>query len=92
MAKNCKKILRVQKLSPVFVPYGDHYDPTVGGNVQIYMYDFVKKGCFRLLTLFCKYHPLDKHFKHGFKIFDEFLIIYSILWIDMDNIILLYKC
>ena len=36
---------------------------------QIYAYDFVKKGYFRLLTLFLKYYPLDKHFKHGFKVF-----------------------
>ena len=36
---------------------------------QIYTYDFVKNGCFWLLTLFLKYYPLDKHFKHGFKIF-----------------------
>ena len=35
---------------------------------QIYAYDFVKKGYFRLLALFLKYYPLDKHFKHGFKI------------------------
>ena len=36
---------------------------------QIYAYDFVKEGYFRLLILFLKYYPLDKHFKHGFKIF-----------------------
>ena len=32
MAKNCKKILRIQKLSPFFAPYGDHYDPPLGGS------------------------------------------------------------
>ena len=43
--------------------------PPWGEMEQIYAYDFVKKGYFRLLTLFLKYYPLDKHFKHGFKIF-----------------------
>ena len=57
---------------------------------QIYAYNFVKKGYFRLLTLFLKYYPLDKHFKHNN--LDQFLIIYSILRKDMDNIILLHKC
>ena len=86
MAKNCKHFLRIQKLSPFFVPYGDHLIPPWGvlfmlsievtslhwlksEMEQIYAYDFVKKGYFRLLTLFLKYYPLDKHFKHYFKIF-----------------------
>ena len=56
---------------------------------QIYTYDFVKKGYFRLLTLFWKYYTLDKHFKHGFKIFRP---IFNNLLYTMDNIILLHEC
>ena len=33
MAKNCKKILHVQKLSPFFMHYGDHYDTSIGGQL-----------------------------------------------------------
>ena len=43
---------------------------------------FVKKGYFRLLTLFWKYYPLDKHFKHGFKIFRP---IFNNLLYSMDG-------
>ena len=49
---------------------------------QIYAYDFVKKGYFRLLTLIWKYYPLDKHFKHGFKIFRP---IFNNLLYTMDG-------
>ena len=62
--------------------------PTAGATVhksevvQIYAYDFVKKGCFMLLTLFWKYHPLDKDFKHGFKIFQP---IFNNLLYTMDG-------
>ena len=55
---------------------------------QIYAYDFVKKGYFRLLTLFWKYHTLDKHYKHGFKIFRP---IFNNLLYNID-IILLHEC
>ena len=33
MAKNCKKFLHLQKLSPFFAPYGDHYDPPLEGSL-----------------------------------------------------------
>ena len=56
---------------------------------QIYAYDFVKKGYLRLLTLFWKYHILDKHFKHGFKIFRP---VFSNLIYTMVTIILLHEC
>ena len=50
--------------------------------VQIYAYDFVEKGDFMLLTLFWKYNPLDKHFKHGFRIFRP---IFNNLLYTMDG-------
>ena len=79
MAKNCKNNFMHPKIEsfsfhPMETIITPHWgrSPAAGATLhksemqQIYTYDFVKKGYFRLLTLFWKYHPLDKHFKHGF--------------------------
>ena len=55
--------------------------------VQNYVCNFVKKGHLRVLTMFWKYFTLDKHFKHGLKLFGP---IFNDLLYTMDNIILLH--
>ena len=37
--------------------------------VQIYTCNFAKKENLGVPTIFGKYYTLDKHFKHGFKLF-----------------------
>ena len=66
---------------PLGPPIGCH---SVKNQVEkIYTYDFVKKGYLRVLTMFLEYYPLDKHFKHGFKLFGPIFNIYPILWITL---------
>ena len=49
--------------------------------VQKYACNFVKKGHLTVLSIFGKSYTLDKHFKHGFKLFGPiFFIIHYILW------------
>ena len=49
MAKNCKNFLQVQKLSPFFAPYGDHYDPiggSAGGEIALIWSAIKTTKCF----------------------------------------------